>query len=197
MMKLFELRDDRRKEIVRSSSHIDAVKRDIMRTMSYTQHFSLLRSGRTHENGVTEEAFDGEHHVPDDQPESSPAKFTISEKNTPSPINNSQVFYLPSVSDHAVDSTAVQPLFGASPVRSSGAHQILRLTDRPRIDLESSSCAVKNVPTISHSISNTFPSVSSPAPSLSPTVLLPHETIREIQVIFQLDVSLMLIKGEE
>ncbi|KHN74212.1 Transient-receptor-potential-like protein [Toxocara canis] len=63
----FELRDDRRKEIVRSSSHIDAVKRDIMRTMSYTQHFSLLRSGRTHENGVTEEAFDGEHHVPDDQ----------------------------------------------------------------------------------------------------------------------------------
>ncbi len=30
----YELRDDRRKEIVRSSSHIDAVKRDIMRTMS-------------------------------------------------------------------------------------------------------------------------------------------------------------------
>lgn len=30
----FELRDDRRKEIVRSSSHIDAVKREIMRSMS-------------------------------------------------------------------------------------------------------------------------------------------------------------------
>lgn len=30
----YELRDDRRKEIVRSSSHIDAVKKDIMRTMS-------------------------------------------------------------------------------------------------------------------------------------------------------------------
>ncbi|ULU00598.1 hypothetical protein L5515_004070 [Caenorhabditis briggsae] len=30
----YELRDDRRREIVRSSSHIDAVKRDIMRTMS-------------------------------------------------------------------------------------------------------------------------------------------------------------------
>ena len=28
----FELRDDRRKEIVRSSSHIDAVKREIMRS---------------------------------------------------------------------------------------------------------------------------------------------------------------------
>jgi hypothetical protein len=27
----YELRDDRRKEIVRSSSHIDAVKKDIMR----------------------------------------------------------------------------------------------------------------------------------------------------------------------
>lgn len=39
ILKLFnryELRDDRRKEIVRSSSHIDAVKRDIMRTMSST-----------------------------------------------------------------------------------------------------------------------------------------------------------------
>lgn len=33
----YELRDDRRKEIVRSSSHIDAVKRDIMRTMSITR----------------------------------------------------------------------------------------------------------------------------------------------------------------
>ncbi|EGT52084.1 CBN-TRP-1 protein [Caenorhabditis brenneri] len=32
----YELRDDRRREIVRSSSHIDAVKRDIMRTMSTT-----------------------------------------------------------------------------------------------------------------------------------------------------------------
>ncbi|CAJ0579097.1 unnamed protein product, partial [Mesorhabditis spiculigera] len=32
----YELRDDRRREIVRSSSHIDAVKRDIMRTMSST-----------------------------------------------------------------------------------------------------------------------------------------------------------------
>jgi len=30
----FELRDDRRKEIVRSSSHIDAVKREIMRSAS-------------------------------------------------------------------------------------------------------------------------------------------------------------------
>ncbi|KIH49882.1 hypothetical protein ANCDUO_20042 [Ancylostoma duodenale] len=33
----YELRDDRRREIVRSSSHIDAVKRDIMRTMSSTR----------------------------------------------------------------------------------------------------------------------------------------------------------------
>ncbi|KAI3413578.1 bifunctional tryptophan synthase trp1 [Globodera pallida] len=32
----YELRDDRRKEIVRSSSHIDAVKREIMRSMSTT-----------------------------------------------------------------------------------------------------------------------------------------------------------------
>ncbi|KAK6045758.1 hypothetical protein COOONC_16737 [Cooperia oncophora] len=34
---MYELRDDRRREIVRSSSHIDAVKRDIMRTMSSTR----------------------------------------------------------------------------------------------------------------------------------------------------------------
>ncbi|KAH7731515.1 CBN-TRP-1 protein [Aphelenchoides avenae] len=37
----FELRDDRRKEIVRSSSHIDAVKRDIMRTMSSTTRHAV------------------------------------------------------------------------------------------------------------------------------------------------------------
>ncbi|VDK54531.1 unnamed protein product [Anisakis simplex] len=51
----YELRDDRRKEIVRSSSHIDAVKRDIMRTMSST-HFSVLpRLGKTPANSVTED----------------------------------------------------------------------------------------------------------------------------------------------
>ncbi|KJH41533.1 transient-receptor-potential calcium channel protein [Dictyocaulus viviparus] len=41
----YELRDDRRREIVRSSSHIDAVKRDIMRTMSSTRSHTL---GNTH-----------------------------------------------------------------------------------------------------------------------------------------------------
>uniref|UniRef100_A0A914M4R2 Transient receptor ion channel domain-containing protein n=1 Tax=Meloidogyne incognita TaxID=6306 RepID=A0A914M4R2_MELIC len=54
----FELRDDRRKEIVRSSSHIDAVKREIMRSMSTStrarvtmprRHFSSFK-----ERGVAE-----------------------------------------------------------------------------------------------------------------------------------------------
>uniref|UniRef100_A0A915MHE8 Transient receptor ion channel domain-containing protein n=2 Tax=Meloidogyne TaxID=189290 RepID=A0A915MHE8_MELJA len=54
----FELRDDRRKEIVRSSSHIDAVKREIMRSMSTStrarvtmprRHFSSFK-----ERGVVE-----------------------------------------------------------------------------------------------------------------------------------------------
>ncbi|CAI4228848.1 unnamed protein product [Auanema sp. JU1783] len=35
----YELRDDRQREIQRSSSHIDSVKRDIMRTMSSTRSF--------------------------------------------------------------------------------------------------------------------------------------------------------------
>lgn len=63
----YELRDDRRKEIVRSSSHIDAVKRDIMRTMSYNQHFSLLRrSNKRQQNNVTEEnSLEGQNDIDD------------------------------------------------------------------------------------------------------------------------------------
>uniref|UniRef100_A0A1I7RZV0 ANK_REP_REGION domain-containing protein n=1 Tax=Bursaphelenchus xylophilus TaxID=6326 RepID=A0A1I7RZV0_BURXY len=50
----YELRDDRRKEIVRSSSHIDAVKRDIMRTMSTST--KIWRSSQKRRNhSVTEE----------------------------------------------------------------------------------------------------------------------------------------------
>lgn len=58
----YELRDDRRKEIVRSSSHINAVKRDIMRTMS-ANRFCASRRRRlrnpapgkaAHESGVRE-----------------------------------------------------------------------------------------------------------------------------------------------
>ncbi|PIO59456.1 hypothetical protein TELCIR_19081, partial [Teladorsagia circumcincta] len=41
----YELRDDRRREIVRSSSHIDAVKRDIMRTMSSTRSRGVVFNG--------------------------------------------------------------------------------------------------------------------------------------------------------
>uniref|UniRef100_A0A7I4YAH2 Transient-receptor-potential-like protein n=1 Tax=Haemonchus contortus TaxID=6289 RepID=A0A7I4YAH2_HAECO len=41
----YELRDDRRREIVRSSSHIDAVKRDIMRTMSSTRSCAVFNGG--------------------------------------------------------------------------------------------------------------------------------------------------------
>lgn len=53
----FELRDDRRKEIVRSSSHIDAVKRDIMRTMSASNRIfgCTIRSPR--KDSVPEENF--------------------------------------------------------------------------------------------------------------------------------------------
>uniref|UniRef100_A0A158P6X5 Transient-receptor-potential-like protein n=1 Tax=Angiostrongylus cantonensis TaxID=6313 RepID=A0A158P6X5_ANGCA len=47
----YELRDDRRREIVRSSSHIDAVKRDIMRTMSSTSN----RGVSPHRTSVAEE----------------------------------------------------------------------------------------------------------------------------------------------
>ncbi|KAJ1355056.1 hypothetical protein KIN20_012183 [Parelaphostrongylus tenuis] len=57
----YELRDDRRREIVRSSSHIDAVKRDIMRTMSSTrsrafggkQGFSPRRTSVAEEQELT------------------------------------------------------------------------------------------------------------------------------------------------
>jgi hypothetical protein len=59
----FELRDDRRKEIVRSSSHIDAVKRDIMRTMSTTTRPFMVvppvppaRGAPRHRHSVAEEA---------------------------------------------------------------------------------------------------------------------------------------------
>ncbi|KAK6741924.1 hypothetical protein RB195_009665 [Necator americanus] len=53
----YELRDDRRREIVRSSSHIDAVKRDIMRTMSNTRNRVLGGSYRIprHRSSVAEE----------------------------------------------------------------------------------------------------------------------------------------------
>lgn len=54
----YELRDDRRREIVRSSSHIDAVKRDIMRTMSSTRSHVLGGSYRVaprHRDSVAEE----------------------------------------------------------------------------------------------------------------------------------------------
>ncbi|GMT18098.1 hypothetical protein PFISCL1PPCAC_9395, partial [Pristionchus fissidentatus] len=58
----YELRDDRRKEIVRSASHIDAVKRDIMRTMSSTTRAfsagSSLRRIRRHRPSVAEESDD-------------------------------------------------------------------------------------------------------------------------------------------
>lgn len=49
----FELRDDRRKEIVRSSSHIDAVKREIMRSKLNWQIFKLdyLRYEHINEGG--------------------------------------------------------------------------------------------------------------------------------------------------
>ncbi|CAD6190350.1 unnamed protein product [Caenorhabditis auriculariae] len=54
----YELRDDRRREIVRSSSHIDAVKRDIMRTMSTTSRRVLGGSVRLprHRSSVAEES---------------------------------------------------------------------------------------------------------------------------------------------
>ncbi|KAK0419150.1 hypothetical protein QR680_013981 [Steinernema hermaphroditum] len=51
----YELRDDRQKEIVRSSSHIDAVKRDIMRTMSTNNRVWPRRMSKPR-NSVAEEA---------------------------------------------------------------------------------------------------------------------------------------------
>ncbi|KAL3090206.1 hypothetical protein niasHS_006658 [Heterodera schachtii] len=55
----YELRDDRRKEIVRSSSHIDAVKREIMRSMSTTTRIfgnTPRRQLSVKERSVAEEA---------------------------------------------------------------------------------------------------------------------------------------------
>ncbi|KAI1721290.1 transient-receptor-potential-like protein [Ditylenchus destructor] len=54
----YELRDDRRKEIVRSSSHIDAVKRDIMRTMSSTTRYFPPRRQPNPRASVAEEESD-------------------------------------------------------------------------------------------------------------------------------------------
>ncbi|CAD5216358.1 unnamed protein product [Bursaphelenchus okinawaensis] len=51
----YELRDDRRKEIVRSSSHIDAVKRDIMRTMSTSTKIWRRSQKRGRNSSVAEE----------------------------------------------------------------------------------------------------------------------------------------------
>ncbi|CAJ0942580.1 unnamed protein product, partial [Mesorhabditis belari] len=48
----YELRDDRRREIVRSSSHIDAVKRELMRTMSSTTRKPRMTLGVTPEESV-------------------------------------------------------------------------------------------------------------------------------------------------
>ncbi|CAI5445881.1 unnamed protein product [Caenorhabditis angaria] len=57
----YELRDDRRREIVRSSSHIDAVKRDIMRTMSTTSRRVLTGSMRLQQRpSVAEEESESE-----------------------------------------------------------------------------------------------------------------------------------------
>lgn len=62
----YELRDDRRREIVRSSSHIDAVKRDIMRTMSTTSRrvfggsVRLPKKMEEETEGTTEEETDEE-----------------------------------------------------------------------------------------------------------------------------------------
>jgi hypothetical protein len=53
----YELRDDRRKEIVRSSSHIDAVKRDIMRTMSTTTRGLAPRRASQACGALAEEVF--------------------------------------------------------------------------------------------------------------------------------------------
>lgn len=51
----YELRDDRKREIVRSSSHIDAVKRDIMRTMSTTTKVWRQSLRRKNRSSVAEE----------------------------------------------------------------------------------------------------------------------------------------------
>ncbi|PAV75537.1 hypothetical protein WR25_21169 [Diploscapter pachys] len=62
----YELRDDRRREIVRSSSHIDAVKRDIMRTMSSNSR----------------RMFGGSCRVPKARPSVAEESFTESEETT-------------------------------------------------------------------------------------------------------------------
>ncbi|PAV75940.1 hypothetical protein WR25_09382 [Diploscapter pachys] len=62
----YELRDDRRREIVRSSSHIDAVKRDIMRTMSSNSR----------------RMFGGSCRVPKTRPSVAEESFTESEETT-------------------------------------------------------------------------------------------------------------------
>uniref|UniRef100_A0A9J2PQ92 Transient receptor ion channel domain-containing protein n=1 Tax=Ascaris lumbricoides TaxID=6252 RepID=A0A9J2PQ92_ASCLU len=179
----YELRDDRRKEIVRSSSHIDAVKRDIMRTMSYNQHFSLLRrSNKRQQNNVTEEnSLEGQNDIDDQsREESSSVKFCTSEENTPLSTNDSQVFYLPSPNDQEAHPGNMKPFLSTSPTRTSDEYQRLKLTDYPRMDSELLLLKAGTVPAIMHPLSNVFPNDSTPS-SLMPIMSLSNETLQEIQ----------------
>uniref|UniRef100_A0A915CG22 Ion transport domain-containing protein n=1 Tax=Parascaris univalens TaxID=6257 RepID=A0A915CG22_PARUN len=177
----YELRDDRRKEIVRSSSHIDAVKRDIMRTMSYNQHFSLLRTSKRQQDNVAEENSLGGQNDTDDQSreETNTVKFCTLEGNTPLSANNSQVLYLPSSVQEA-NPGSMKSFLRTSPTRTSDEHQRLKIADYPRMDSGLLPLKAGTVPSIRHPLSDAFPHDSTTS-SLMPIMRSSNETLQEIQ----------------
>ncbi|CCD62573.2 Transient receptor ion channel domain-containing protein [Caenorhabditis elegans] len=134
----YELRDDRRREIVRSSSHIDAVKRDIMRTMSTTSrrpYGGSMRLPKTRPS-VAEES---------EEDDKSDETSSTDEEADETRSRKSSVLYIP-----PVNSTLPGIISEEAPVKKSTKRRASeadsKLPDRPLSDTYTSSFTPKLLP---------------------------------------------------
>uniref|UniRef100_A0A914DUS0 Transient receptor ion channel domain-containing protein n=1 Tax=Acrobeloides nanus TaxID=290746 RepID=A0A914DUS0_9BILA len=115
----YELRDDRRKEIVRSSSHINAVKKDILRTMSSSIYAPLPRSRVLPKTSVTEESdcfYDGDSDLRS-QPDFQSMDLAYVDMDQPSSDDSKLQLQVP-------DSPAMQPIYRSRPASTQNEPEI-------------------------------------------------------------------------